>query len=179
MLKYFSIILLMVVFACTKPKAALEVYFDLGSLLDEQAIGLLASQAKLEKKISIGDQSETQIFSPDSTQWVEQFELLKDFSPSSSLYVGAFEVTKLENEEVYLPKDSLKTPLKYFSVSENMEGRVITAESQVEKGIYSDNKKMRIVFKRGVMDGYTVTGYQKMMLKDTLRYTIEAKVISQ
>ncbi len=177
MLKYFPLIVL-IAFGCTKPKADLEVYFDLEALLSEQVVALDILDVKLEKSVFISGQTESMTLSPDSTGWVDQFDLLTDFSPSIPAYVGAFVVSKTEQEESYKIKENQRSPLKSFSIRENAGEKIITAELLENKGIYTDYKQMKIILRNELLEAYSISGYQKMMLKDTIRYTIEAKVIT-
>jgi hypothetical protein len=175
----YSIFILFSAFGCVQPKAELETYYDLKGLLQAQAGFLGKGNFSLEKKLSIVDSTETKILKLDSAEWMKQFDLLMTFSLTEPSLIGAFQVTKTDDGESYLLKEGQKASIKTFQVEGNQSKQTISGKMVDEKSIYSDSKTFQLQMENGQLVSFQVFGQQKMIFKDTVDYSIEAKVIAQ
>lgn len=179
MFKIYISLFVFLALGCVEPKANLGVYYDLETELNQQMNFLVDGGYKLQKTVKIGDKSETKLFMPDSTEWQSHFDILKDFSPAIPSLVGAFDISSQGSEELYTLKEKQKSALKSFSINRNGSQKSIIGTLHDDKTIYVDFKNVVIQFDENRIRYFKLDGYQKMMLKDTIHYTIEAKVISQ
>lgn len=176
MRKYVPLFSLLIVIACAKPQSNLDTYYDLEDRLNQQVVKLAAEKAGLKKTIIVGEEKETQSFEPDSLGWAEHLDILKDFTPADPAFVGAFDITEADGKTHYAVKPGLKVPLKSFEASNTGKGEIISAILKNDKTVFSDYKKMTLRFRGERLAFFKVEGFQKMMLKDTVFYTIEGIV---
>lgn len=130
----------------------------------------------MQKTVSLGEETDQTSMTPDSATWVREIAFLKELNPNQRGYVGAF--TKEENERsvrlTLAPNE--KGSLKELHIEK--EGNDITALYGVifeDKGIYSHQRKIEVAFIDGMITGYKVMGFQKIIMKDTIFFSIEVK----
>ncbi|MEP4532164.1 MAG: hypothetical protein ABJ004_03695 [Cyclobacteriaceae bacterium] len=176
MRKFIALFLLLIVIACEKPQSNLDTYYDLEDRLNQQVVKLTAEKAGLKKTIIVGEEKETKTFEPDSLGWSEHLDILADFTPADPAFVGAFDITEVDGKTQYKVKPGLKVPLRSFEVGNVGKGEIISAVLENDKTVFSDYKKMTLRFRDDQLAFFKVEGFQKMMLKDTVFYTIEGIV---
>ncbi|MEO9475501.1 MAG: hypothetical protein ABJG41_08200 [Cyclobacteriaceae bacterium] len=176
MRKFLALLPLLIVIACQKPQSNLDVYYDLEGRMNQQVAKLTAENAGLKKTIIVGEEKETKTFDPDSLGWAEHLDILVDFTPADPAFVGAFDVKEVDGKTLYAVKPGLKVPLKSFEVGVVGKGENISAVLKNDKSVFSDYKKMTLRFRDDRLAFFKVEGFQKMMLKDTVFYTIEGIV---
>ncbi len=179
MQKTLYILLLISAFGCVKPKAELEVYFDLKSLLAAQAQQLAEGNFALQKSVKVADSSETKTLTLDSAEWMDQFGLLLDFSLTEPSLTGAFDVSKTDTETTYTLKADQRAAIKRFAIIDENQDQIMNGYLEETKTIYSNAKRMTLQLSEGTLSSFEVAGWQKMITRDTLKYSIEAKVIAQ
>lgn len=177
--KTLSFILIVLLFGCAKPKVNLETYFDLKEVLQDQVILLSGKNAQLEKTVDIEDLSESKILVLDSLGWVSQFDIITEFSLTEPALVGAFDKVEKGNIESYTLKGDSKASLKSFRIETNGDAKIISGILFSDKTIYVDFKELKMTFENDIFSSYEVSGYQKMAMKDTTKYSIKAKVLLQ
>lgn len=176
----FLLGLLVMLDACQlapKPEEQLQAYFDLDSLLDAQ-VQLLANQgAKLHKTVVMDGTTEQQTESPDTAGWKEEFIIIRDFNLNKSYYVGAYTTKALDHGYRYELVANNKAPVLVFEVLKT-DGDItsITATYFEDKTIYQHKRKLRLDFDGSALKGYSITGFQKMVMKDTVNYSISGEV---
>ena len=171
--------MLVAAFGCVKPKADLLSYYDLKQTLADQARVLSAGNFRLEKTANIADSSETKTLDLDSTGWMDQFAMLMEFSLTEPALIGAFEVTQSGKTETYIQKEDQRVAIKHFEITDSDQNIELSGELIEDKSIYTDTKRMRLTIQNGRMTAFHLIGWQKMLLKDTMKYSILGKVIAQ
>ncbi|MFY0599917.1 MAG: hypothetical protein JXR03_09625 [Cyclobacteriaceae bacterium] len=177
MRKITPILFLSLVFGCAQPKTSMESYFDLKEVLEEQVVSLAEMNARLEKVVEVAGEKESKILELDSAGWVDQFDIITEFSLTEPRLVGVFNKRMSERVESYEVKEGMKSPLKHFSISSSDSSKSISSVLFSEKTIYVDFKELTLEMKDGLIASFEVSGYQKMALKDTTKYSIKAKVL--
>lgn len=177
MIKIIIPLLILAICSCVEPKANIGNYYDLEAELDNQIVVLSGRNYQLKKTVRIAEANESHTFDPDSTDWKKHLDILKKFSPAIPSLVGSFEINRVGESEVYTLKENAKSDLKYFSIVSSGSNMVIEGTVLESRTIYEDFRKVEILFEDKILSKFKLEGYQKMILKDTIYYTIEAEVI--
>jgi hypothetical protein len=174
--------------ACTQEQTVTKKYFDFDKLIDEQ-ISLLAGQHRtLVKAASLGAAPKDSVFRPSKQGWereLEAFRLLEN-------------INKPAFQNLYTVQDALADPqsnLKIHQFSSD-KARVALVRlyyhdnlSRLKKIecvlfqknlLYANSDQLTMLFDeengKNVLTGYTMHGYQKMILGDTVRFTVRGTI---
>lgn len=173
-LKIGFALLALTLFGCEKLKPEsvnIPDYPDLESVFNTQ-INVLSSN-KLEKEVWLDGKSESKTLDMDTTLWKKELSFLKEINPNTPEYVGAFEKTETDSAIHLILKSNEKGELKRVSYS--MEGKNysnIKAIIHEDKEVYSHHREFKINLENGLLKNYEITGYQKIVLKDTIQFRI-------
>ena len=180
-MKYSLIIMALLVFgsACKENKQStreIHVYFDLDSLLDEQKYTLTDRGAEVVKVVQMNGEEESQTLEPDTTVWEKEFSIIRDFNLNRPFFVGLFDQQQKENITSYQSSDE-DVAVKKFDLFYK-EGELVRVESllQESKYIYSNERKLTLEFKDGLLSFYQIDGEQKMILQDKEDYVISGSI---
>lgn len=159
------------------PATSLKAYFDLDSLLDSQIKALSTRQAAVSKEVTMDGANESQRLQPDSSGWDAEFTIIRDFNLNKSHYVGAYQVQDSAGYIVYTLVDDIDAPVRSFEILKK-QGSVVSIASDYfeDKSIYQHRRKLQLHFDEGLLKTYEIKGYQKMILKDTIRYRISGTI---
>lgn len=137
----------------------------------------LLGAGKIEKQVMLGDEQETQIIMMDSTKWVDELSFLKEINPNQPEYVGAFEKSEEGNTEILSLGTNESGALKKVQYTKDEDGySSIAATFHEDKDVYVHHREIKMNFEKGILSSYKIDGYQKMMMKDTVRFGIYLKV---
>lgn len=163
--------------------------FAMDSLLHAQAINLSLRQASLTKDVLLQGKQETVNLTPkDSTAWLKELEA---FGVMASInkpinrdhYDIAESADSRSNLRVrsFSTHDELPVPfvrLYYYRSPANI--RRIESAYVTHNELYKTYRKLTLEFEdvRGtpIITSYSITGDQKMILDDTVRYDIKGRV---
>lgn len=160
------------------PMKKLRLYFDLDSLLDQQVKLLSREGYSVRKKVAMGDKEEIQIQSADSAAWNEAFIIIRDFNINKAHNAGAYSVTQKGTHVIYEPSGDAKVAVRRFEL-QKQGNQLIAIEGTYfeDKSIYQHLRTLRLEFNEGILTRYEVSGFQKMILNDTVRYAISGEII--
>lgn len=180
-MRYFLLLLVVGMnLACSQNKSSvrdLKVYYDLDSLLNAQIYALGEGNYVIEKTVDMDGKTESMSGVYDSTQWRNEFKILRDFDLNKSYNVGAYSTDHEEAKIYYTLSDkTLDAPVKWFSVGKNKKGLEISAEYFEDKVIYQHKRMMKLKLEDGMLLSFEIKGYQKMALKDTAQYQIQGTI---
>ncbi|WP_462253967.1 hypothetical protein [Ekhidna sp.] len=156
-----------------KPETvSIPEYPDFEELLEKQ-IELLGA-ISVQKEVMLDGQHETQVIEMDSSKWANELFFLKEINPNQPRYIGAFnKIENIPNQKLIL-KDGEKGVLKMVSFSqEGSEYLKIGATFHEAKDVYTHHRDFKVYFKDGKINSFLIDGYQKMMFKDTIQFTIK------
>ncbi len=154
---------------------ALPNYPDLEALYSMQYKALGSS--KLEKEISLDGAHEVKAFAMDTSKWKEELAFLKEINPKKPEYVGTYQRVKEGSSERLTLIDGENSILKNLSIEYTAEEyRSIAAVIHEDKDVYVHHRTIDISFEEGRISNWSIEGYQKIMLKDTIWFTISGKV---
>lgn len=151
-------------------------YPDLKGFSIAQA-GILGN-ASMEKTVMLDGQSEIMVLSMDSLKWRKELSFFNEMNPNQPEYVGAFLVNRNEERAAFDLKSNENGILKQLTL-ENAASEYtrMTAVIHEDKDIYVHHRDINVSISNGQIDSFTITGYQKVILKDTVWFSISGKVL--
>lgn len=176
--------------SCQNNTTVSKKYFDIDSLINQQLRYLEKTEASLSKMASIDSATDRSNFKPDSTSWANELEVFLHLDViNKPIYVGAYEVMDGEkdinsnltirsfvaNREV--PVKSLK--LYYQGSPKKL--RKLEAVLSEQNSLYYTSRKFSMEFEdvngQAVISRHDVRGTQKMILRDSVKFSISSKII--
>ncbi|WP_258102845.1 hypothetical protein [Marinoscillum sp. MHG1-6] len=176
--KIFVVIIFLGLSGCAKVQPEVSSYYDLNALLDQQA-EILSSGYGLDKKVTMDGATESKVVTLDSSGWAEELSALREFSITEPAMVGSFEESTNGNTQRFDLKKDEKAVVRYFQIQETDGKALIQAQNLAEKTIYTDKKELTLTITDGVIEHYRITGFQKMIMKDTIYYEIAGQVLAK
>lgn len=184
----FLIVLFFVV-GCAEKAKNVNPFFEIDQLIDEQINALKKSGTSVEKRAEVGEASDISSFVPDSTQWANELDAFRQISNiNKPIYGDAYEIEDGLDD----PRSNLKIkrfsterniPVKSLDVyyQDNIEKlRKIEAVIKDQNALFFASKKLTLQFEehqgRLSLSGYSIQGVQKMMLRDSVNFTIISKI---
>ncbi len=157
-------------------KVSVDAYFSMDSLLDAQLISSNGS-VRAEKRVLLDGKEEVQSVTFDSSDWANELKIFRDFELNKANYVGAYQVTEGESFTRYDLKKGEKSPVEYLKL-ELKEESVASIEGEFleDRAIYQHQRKIKLYLEDKKISHYEVTGFQKMISKDTIKYAITSEV---
>ena len=162
-----------------KANRELSIYFSLDSLLDQQIKLLSDGNFVLEKEVRMDGKTESQQIHHDTSGWQTELAILRDFDLNEAYNVGAYETDKRKGSVIYrLADQTLDAPVKLFKVVRSEDQLEISGLYVEDKSIYQHQREFLLTLKGGRLNFFEVSGYQKMLLKDTMSFRITGEVIT-
>lgn len=174
MIRNALFILTIVITSCQKlqPESIIvSDYPDFKYLLENQ-VALLGNQGA-RKEVLLDTSSEVKSMEMDSVRWTKELEFLLELNPNQSGYSGAFNITSEDELELLTLKPGEKGALKKIRIQkEGKNFKSLEATYHEAKDVYTHHREVMMQFKNGMLNEYTIDGYQKMLFKDTIRFRI-------
>ena len=181
-------LLLVLLTACAEEKKSQNKYFDFDKLIDDQIVLLTEQQRVLVKAATLDGAAQDTVFQPSKQgleMELEAFRLLET-------------INKPAFQQSYKVADALEDPVSNLKIHEftSHEARVTSVRlyyhndlSQLKKIecavvqqnlLYSNRDRLIMQFDdengKTVLTGYSMSGYQKMILGDTVRFSIQGLI---
>ena len=154
----------------------LNAYFDLDSLLDEQAAVLYDRGAQVQKKVVMDGETEQRTFVPDTAEWKSELAIIRDFNINKPYFVGSFKLIR-EGDVLKHEATSENVDITRFELFYEGDALVrIESFLDEEKYIYSNKRKLTLTFESGLLSSYQIVGYQKMILQEEVDYEISGSI---
>jgi len=182
-----------ILIACNRiennPGSSEKKYFDLESLIKDQVKILSSLQPELEKKVFIDGQTELLKSSPDSNAWEAELELFRQADLNKPVLRDLYSVEETEpGDDVRIisyclnqkGEDGVQS-LKIYKDPVSGDLKKIESHLKSSNVLFGSDRRMEMHFSRYdrgdlFLSGYQITGSQKIILKDTVIYKIEAKI---
>ena len=164
--------------SCQKLKpetVAVPEYPDFSVLMEEQ-IQLLGT-SEVKKVVSLDGNLEERIMQMDSGIWVEELSFMKEVNPNQPEYVGAFEKSSSNGFEILTlgsGESGSVLLVKYAKTDVSYSNIEVTLHE--DKDVYVHHRNVQLFFEGGVLNRAMIDGYQKVMFKDTIRFSISIEV---
>jgi len=176
--------------SCQNNTTVSKKYFDIDSLIDSQLAYLEKSGASLSKAASIDSTNDKTNFKPDSTSWAKELEVFRHLDIiNKPIYVDAYTLTDGEkdansNLTVRSFVANRETPvksLKLYYQDSPQKLRKLEATLSEQNSLYYTARKFSMeledVDQQMIVSRYDVRGVQKMILRDSVRFSITSKVV--
>jgi hypothetical protein len=176
--------------SCREQQPVTAAYYNIDSLLDKQIGLLLKRKAALEKTAIVGPGDSRVTFVPaDSAAWADELDIFRNLNTinkpvNRGLYIDS--VYKDRNSNLTVRSFTATTPelqierLEIFYLNAPKDIRRIEAIFHEENVMFETKRLLRMDFRRKDQDAfvsaYSIDGGQKMLLGDTVQYSVTAKI---
>ena len=171
---------------CTEDRQVpIDKYFEIQKFIDKQVATLTTLEVELIKTLKIDGKTESHsITGLGSTQWQKEFKIFREHDINKPVLVDAYSMEERAKEdgsmvETYNLIDSAQSGILKMEISLDPDGAITSWESifSEENIIYSNLRKVAMNFQEeGLMNGYTVHGYHKLIFMDTVYYQLQAVI---
>jgi hypothetical protein len=179
--------------ACKPVENTSERYYNLDSLLQAQTQLLISTKPSLTKSAYLGERKETKRFSPDSLGWIDEFGTLSELALiNKPIYRGMYSVRDEQDSKSnlrilsYVIKDKeeeSKIPVRnvriYYLGSLDRIKRIegsYNEENELYRGTHRLSIELQDVYNKTMITSYSIEGHQKMILADSVDFTIEGQI---
>jgi hypothetical protein len=186
----FILLILVVLSACETRHSDTKYYYALDSVLNEQVQYLTQSHATLTKKAAIDGKEESTSFIPkDTTRWkyeLDVFAELNDINKSAN--VGKYRTERgvkdaNSNLLIFKIESTEKLPVVFLNVYylETLSNiRRIEGLYREESSLLKSSRQLSMEFQninnKIVLTSYSITGGQKMLLGDSVQFSVNGMV---
>jgi hypothetical protein len=181
---------LLFMMACDKNEPEARLY-PIDSLVTAQISSLTELKAVLHKQALMGTKSDSIIYTPkDIAEWVSELDIFRQLEV----------INKPVSRASYLVDDSLYDPgsnltVKAFTSTTNLpvrhmrvyydrsvwQPRKIEAHYDEENSLYQSSRLLSLEFQqinnKTVLTSYSIRGGQKMILGDSVAFTVRGKIL--
>lgn len=168
---------ILMVSACNRMKPdqiAISKYPEIDNLFQNQADLLVGK--KLRKEVWLEEESEEQVLTMDSASWEKELSFLEEINPNQPEYVGAFGESSDQGKLMLTLDVGERGVLKMLEFESTDEISSIKATIHEDKDVYVHHREIELKFSNQILSSYSIEGYQKIMLKDTVRFKISGIV---
>lgn len=176
--------------SCETTRRDTKYYYALDSVLTEQVQYLTLSHATLSKKATIDGKEETISFIPkDTTRWkyeLDVFAALNDINKPAN--VGKYHTEQglkdsNSNLFIYTIESTETLPVVFLKVYylDNLSNiRKIEGLYREESSLLQSSRHLSMEFEsinnKIVLTSYSITGGQKMLLRDSVQFSVQGMV---
>ncbi len=161
----------------------IKAYYDVQLLFSEQSN--LLGKFTFTKKANIDGQSEEKAVSFDSLGWSKELAMFANMDINKAVYVGAYEIEENATDRgkviSYKRKADTVSGVEWITVEFDQQGNPLRFCGLFleQNALYQNERKLTADFAldngKAVLSSYTIKGYQKILMKDTVQYKIELK----
>lgn len=186
----FILLIVIALASCETKRTDAKYYYALDSVLNEQVQYLTLSHATLSKKASIDGKEESTSFVPnDTTRWkyeLDVFAELNDINKPAN--VGKYRIAQgvkdaNSNLLIYTIESTEQLPVVFLKVYylDNLSNiRRIEGLYREESSLLKSSRELSIEFQninnKIVLTSYSITGGQKMLLGDSVQFSVNGMV---
>jgi hypothetical protein len=167
-----------------------SVSFNIDSLLHEQIIILSTSHAALHKQATINDVHQDTTFVPaDSTAWAKELDIFSEIARiNKPINQGNYETLDniadpTSNLTIRTLSTSKSLPIVYlktFYLNSPDKLRKIEALYRQDNSLLTSKRKLVMEFSdtynKSILTSYSIDGVQKMLIGDSIHFTITCAV---
>jgi len=135
---------------------------------------------KLTKSVLIDDVLEKSIISIDSSFIGNEWSFLKEFNLNKPAFIGGIKTTKAQNVVRYEPKSNESYLFGFLEYRFGTNGEIIQVSGGLKdekaKSLYESTREFTFEFSDGVIEKYTISGYQKIIMNDTVFFQVTGEL---
>jgi hypothetical protein len=175
--------------SCQNNEVINKKYFDMDGLIDTQVNYLVQSRASITKSASVDTANDISTFIPNEESWSNELAVFRHLELiNKPIYKEAYkEIDGIKDSNSNLTlrilNAKVKVPVKQFKIYyQNNPERVRKIEASIieENALYYSSRKFSIELDDHqdnlVLSKYTIQGVQKMILRDSVRFSISATI---
>lgn len=154
-------------------------YFDLSGLLKSQEQQLQGYS--IQKNSTINGHTDKQIVLAD---WSKEFDLVREADLNKPSWQGSFTIDSTDNKICYSTENKAISVKKLcVTYSSKHLPTHVWAQITEDNMLYTSGREMHLYFDttqtQTVLRAYGMSGFQKVLLKDTMRYEIQAVLVGK
>ncbi|HZX73682.1 MAG TPA: hypothetical protein VFE57_04625 [Cyclobacteriaceae bacterium] len=189
---FFFFITTILFIGCESETSSKKAYLDIDSLISTQVKNLTEAKAHVLKTASLGNVEDQSEFNPDSLGWTTELDIFRQLDiinkptnkDSYEIIDGQKDVNSNLTIRAYKAKSELPVrnlKLYYFNDLKNLKKlEAVFAEKNV---LYSTERSLSLDFDeiagKNTLASYSIEGIQKMIISDTVHFTVKCTVIYQ
>lgn len=186
----FILLTIVALSSCGHKRSDPKYYYAMDSILNKQTKFLANSKAKLTKKASIDGENETKSYTPKSdTAWAYELDIFAELNdinkPANAGKYRTEEGVKDMNSNllIYTIESTEKLPVVFLKVYylDNLSNiRRIEGLYREESSLLKNSRQLSMEFQninnKIVLTSYSIAGGQKMLLGDTVQFSVNGMV---
>jgi hypothetical protein len=185
----FLVLIGLISVSCQEKRVVEKRYLDLDSLMNAQVAILSKSKVSLTKKAVIGLKKDSSITVPDSSAWSQELDVFRQLDLiNRPIYRDVYQINdKMKDSKsnllIYSLEARSKSPIPYLRLYyQDTPSRLKKLEAvyQESNSLYASHRLLKMYFDdttgRPSLTGYLIEGDQKMILSDSIHYTITAHI---
>jgi hypothetical protein len=174
---------------CQQQQVKSKRYFDLDSLVSAQVIYLSKSKASLKKEATISGKSSSSVNALDSTAWSHELDVFRQLDLiNRPIYSDVYDTREGEKDSksnllirAYEATANSTVPyLRLFYQTTPARLKKLEALYLETNSLYNSQRKLEMYFDdssgKPYLTGYLIDGHQKMILGDSVHYTIQVEI---
>lgn len=175
---------------CESRTVSKKNYVDIDSIINAQVNSLVAAKARISKAATLGNVKDQVEFVPDSLGWATELDIFRQLDViNKPTNKDGYRITDGEKDtnsnlmtRSYQAKSELPVRLLKLYYYENLTGlKKIEAVFAEKNTLYSTERSLAMSFDehagKNLLTNYSIDGIQKMIVSDTVRFTVQCNVI--
>lgn len=171
--------------AIEKKQKAIDVYYDINGLVEEQLLLLDSISPSLLKIATINGIEEKTEFTPSDSLWEKELLIFRSADINKPMLVDSYLKAEVKNEYsssiTYISKSPKSTLVDTLYISlKNTVPFQIYASLRSENTLFKTSKKLKLSFKdfqgQAVLTDFSIVGWQKMISKDSTHFDIKGLI---
>jgi len=187
---FFGVACVVLLFSCNRQNLKYDKsYFDFDSLVNNQVQQIASAKARVIKKTFLNGKNDSTILLPDTTHWKHELDAFQQLDViNKPLFKGNYQAINQEDDHSNLLVRSFTTKMKspvpevkFFYQDGYMKLKRIESVFNESNVLYSTSRKLTLEFEEqqgmAMISKYRVQGFQKMILSDSVKFSIEGKLL--
>ena len=186
---FFGIACAALLFSCNRQNLKYDKpYFDFDSLVNNQVQQIVLTKTNLIKKTFLNGKHDSTILLPDTVQWKHELDAFQQLDViNKPLFKGNYQAKDQEDDHSNLLVRSYSTKMKSpvpevrFFYQDGYKLKRIESVFNESNVLYSTSRKLTLEFEEqqgtAMISKYRLQGFQKMILSDSVAFSIEGKLL--
>jgi len=187
---FFGVACVVLLFSCDRQNLKYDKpYFNFDSLVNNQVQQIASAKARVIKKTFLNGKNDSTILLPDTTHWKHELDAFQQLDViNKPLFKGNYQAINQEDDHSNLLVRSFTTKMKspvpevkFFYQDGYMKLKRIESVFNESNVLYSTSRKLTLEFEEqqgmAMISKYRVQGFQKMILSDSVKFSIEGKLL--